>query len=51
MENKNMDALTQARVLHAAEVEHANAVENLEAALQEALAADDMEYAAHRQAG
>lgn len=46
MENKNMDALTQARVLHAAEVEHANTVENLEAALQEALAADDTERAA-----
>ena len=46
MENKNMDALTQARVLHAAEVEHANTVENLEAALQEALATDDLERAA-----
>ena len=46
MENKNMDTLTRARVLHAAEVDHANAVENLEAALQEALAADDMERAA-----
>lgn len=46
MRNENMDTLTRARVLHAAEVERANTPEALEAALQEALQAGDLETAA-----
>lgn len=46
MEARNMDTLTQARALHAAEVAHAGTVENLEKALAEALAAEDFDRAA-----
>ena len=46
MEARNMDTLTQARALHAAEVEHASTVENLEKALTEALEAQDFDRAA-----
>ena len=46
MEKNAMDALTRARVLHAAEVDRANTVENLEASLQEALEAGETERVA-----
>ena len=46
MERKEMDALTQARVLHAAEVDHANTPENLARALEAALEENDLEKAA-----
>lgn len=44
--NQSMDALTRARVLHAAEVDHANEPENLGKALEAALEENDLERAA-----
>lgn len=46
MEKNAMDALTRARVLHAAEVDHANEPENLGKALEAALEENDLERAA-----
>ena len=46
MESKSMDTLAWNRVLHAAAVERADTVEALEASLQEALEAQDLERAA-----